>query len=118
MSNPNCPWHKEPYPKEVLEANKRQERQRKSKDAIRLANQYSNIVVAVAVGNEALVDWNDHMVPVDSVISYVRKVKKSISQPVTVADNYNWWVASRRSPGQGIGFRIRSHLSNLGGQGH
>jgi len=46
----------------------------------------------VAVGNEALVDWNDHMVPVDSVISYVRKVRHSISQPVTVADNYNWWA--------------------------
>jgi exo-beta-1,3-glucanase (GH17 family) len=90
VDNPNCPWHKEPYPKEVLEANKLKNA-KEIESAIRLANQYSNIVVAVAVGNEALVDWNDHMVPVDSVISYVRKVKKSISQPVTVADNYNWW---------------------------
>jgi exo-beta-1,3-glucanase (GH17 family) len=91
VSNPNCPWHKEPYPKEVLEANKLKNG-REIESAIRLANQYSNIIVAVAVGNEALVDWNDHMVPVDSVIRYVRKVKKSISQPVTVADNYNWWT--------------------------
>jgi exo-beta-1,3-glucanase (GH17 family) len=90
VSNPNCPWHKEPYPKEILEANKLQNGQEIER-AIRLANQYSNTVVAVAVGNEALADWNDHMVPVDSVISYVRKVKKSISQPVTVADSYNWW---------------------------
>ena len=90
VDNPNCPWHKEPYPKEVLEANKLKNA-KEIESAIRLANQYSNIVVAVAVGNEALVDWNDHMVPVDSVIGYVRKVKKSISQPVTVADNYNWW---------------------------
>ncbi|MGO9479537.1 MAG: glycosyl hydrolase family 17 protein [Limisphaerales bacterium] len=91
VSNPNCPWHKEPYPSEVLEANKLKNA-REIDSAIRLANQYSNIVVAVAVGNEALVDWNDHLVPVDSVISYVRKVKRSIPQPVTVADNYNWWA--------------------------
>lgn len=91
VSNPNCPWHKEPYPKEVLEANKLKNG-REIGNAIRLANQYSNIVVAVAVGNEALVDWNDHMVPLDSVISYVRTVKQSIRQPVTVCDNYNWWA--------------------------
>jgi exo-beta-1,3-glucanase (GH17 family) len=91
VSNPNCPWHKEPYPKDVLEANRLKNRS-EIEGAIRLANQFSNIVVAVAVGNECLVDWNDHMVPVESVISYVRKVKHSIHQPVTVADNYNWWA--------------------------
>jgi exo-beta-1,3-glucanase (GH17 family) len=91
VSNPNCPWHKEPYPQEVLEANKRKNVQ-EIENAIRLAKQYSKTVVAVAVGNEALVDWNDHMVPVDSVIGYVLKVKQSIRQPVTVCDNYNWWA--------------------------
>jgi exo-beta-1,3-glucanase (GH17 family) len=91
VSNPNCPWRKEPYPKELLEANKLKNG-REIKSAIRLANQYSNIVVAVAVGNEALVDWNDHMVPVDSIIGYVRTVKQSVRQPVTVCDNYNWWA--------------------------
>ena len=40
-----------------------------------------------------MVDWNDHKVSVDTVISYVRTVKKSITQPVTVADNYEWWAA-------------------------
>jgi len=50
-------------------------------------------VVAVNVGNEALVDWNDHLVEVDTVIAYVRKVKSSIPQQVTVADNYEWWAA-------------------------
>lgn len=91
LSNTNCPWHKEPLSNEILEANRRQNA-KEIENAIRLANQYSNTVVAVAVGNEALVDWTDHLVPVDSVIRYVRKVKTSISQPVTVADNYNWWA--------------------------
>ncbi len=91
VSNPGCPWQKEPYPKEVLEAHTRHNGQEIER-AIKLANRYPKIVVAVAVGNEALVEWNDHMVPLESVIRYVRKVKQSIPQPVTVADNYNWWV--------------------------
>ena len=91
VSNTNCPWHREPYPKAVLEANQLQNT-REIENAIRLANRYPNTVVAVSVGNEALADWTDHLVPVDSVIGYVHKVKQSISQPVTVADNYNWWA--------------------------
>ena len=79
------------YSERALETNKLENADELAR-AIRLANQYSNIVMAVAVGNEALVSWSDHLVPVDSVIRYVRQVKKSISQPVTVADNYEWWV--------------------------
>jgi exo-beta-1,3-glucanase (GH17 family) len=59
---------------------------------IKLAKTYEDIVVAVNVGNEALVEWNDHMVPLDKVIDYVRAVKAGITQPVTVADNYEWWI--------------------------
>jgi exo-beta-1,3-glucanase (GH17 family) len=91
VSNTNCPWLKQSFPQSVLDANKLKNA-KEIESAIRLANQYSNIVVAVAVGNEALVDWNDHMVPVESVIRYVRRVKKAVAQPVTVADNYAWWV--------------------------
>jgi exo-beta-1,3-glucanase (GH17 family) len=89
--NTNCPWLGQPPSPQVLAAN-RLKNAKEIESVIRLANQYSNIVVAVAVGNEALVSWNDHMVPVESVIRYVRQVKKSVSQPVTVADNYAWWT--------------------------
>ena len=91
VSNPNCPWHPQPYAEDVLAANKVKNAEEVDR-AIRLANEYPDIVVAVAVGNEALVSWNDHMVPVDAVIDYVRKVKQSISQPVTVCDNHDWWA--------------------------
>jgi exo-beta-1,3-glucanase (GH17 family) len=91
VSNPNCPWLSKPIPQAVLDANKLKNT-KEIEAAIRLARQYSNIVIAVSVGNEALVGWNDHMVPVDSMIRYVRQVKKSIVQPVTVADNYAWWA--------------------------
>ncbi len=89
--NTNCPWLKDQLSPKVLDAN-RVKNQQQAESAIRLANQYPDVVVAVNVGNEALVKWTDHLVPVDSVISYVRKVKKAIKQPVTVAENYDWWV--------------------------
>lgn len=85
-----CPWLDEPIPDEVLAANvigNAAEVQR----AISLAREFADIVVAVNVGNEALVNWNDHMVPVEQVIAYVRTVKAAITQPVTVAENYVWW---------------------------
>ncbi|HSN70634.1 MAG TPA: glycosyl hydrolase family 17 protein [Steroidobacteraceae bacterium] len=59
---------------------------------IALAREYPEVVVALNVGNEALVDWNDHMVPVEQVIAYVERVKAAVDQPVTVADNYVWWI--------------------------
>lgn len=87
-----CAWLKEPIPAETLVKNKI-DNNREIGNGIRLANEFPGIVVAVNVGNEALVDWNDHLVEVDTVITYVRKVKRSIPQQVTVADNYEWWAA-------------------------
>jgi exo-beta-1,3-glucanase (GH17 family) len=60
-------------------------------DGIRLANDYEDIVVAVNVGNEVLIEWTEHPVREDRVIRYVREVKAGVTQPVTVADNYVWW---------------------------
>ena len=86
-----CPWLDEPIPDEQLAANALAnvaEVQR----GIELAQQFDDIVVAINVGNEALVEWNDHMVSLENVIEYVRMVKAAIEQPVTVADNYEWWI--------------------------
>ncbi len=91
LSNPNCPWMPEPYPDEVLAANKLGNAEEVGR-AIGLAHRYPEIVVAVSVGNEALVDWTDHLVPVESVLAYVGTVKAAIEQPVTVAENYVPWT--------------------------
>jgi len=91
VGNPDCPWHKEPYPQKDLDANKIKNQKQIGK-AIRLANEYPKIVAAVAVGNEAMVSWTDHKVPVESVLAYVRQVKRAIKQPVTVCDNFDFWV--------------------------
>ncbi len=86
-----CAWLTEPIPQETLDENKTRNA-REIEKGIELANEYKDIIVAVNVGNEALVEWNDHMVSVDSVIAYVKHVQESIEQAVTVADNYKWWA--------------------------
>lgn len=86
-----CPWLDEPIPDVELAANTLRNAAEVQR-GIDLAKQFSDVVVAVNVGNEALVEWNDHMVSLDNAIKYVRMVKAAIDQPVTVADNYEWWI--------------------------
>ncbi len=60
--------------------------------AIEYANRFPDIIVAVNVGNEILVDWSYHRLDdIDAVIEKIREVRSSIQQPVTVADDYNFW---------------------------
>ena len=86
-----CAWLDEPIPDDELAANTL-ENVAEVERGIALAKEFDDIVVAVNVGNEALVEWNDHMVSLDQVIAYVRQVKAAIEQPVSVADNYEWWI--------------------------
>jgi len=85
------PWLDEPIADDKLRANALANAAEVER-GIALAKRYNDLVVAVNVGNEALVEWNDHMVPLEKVIDYVRHVKSGIDQPVTVADNYEWWI--------------------------
>ncbi len=86
-----CSWLNEPIPEEELTAN-RINNAAEVERGIALANEFPEVVVAVNVGNEALVDWNDHMMTAEGVIAYVRRVKEAIHQEVTVAENYVWWA--------------------------
>lgn len=87
----SCSWLTEPIPDETLAANKIKNGEEIER-GVKLAKAFPEIVVAVNVGNEALVDWNDHKVSTDSMIQYVKQVKAAIDQPVTVAENYRWWA--------------------------
>lgn len=87
----SCEWLTEPIPDDELQQNKLLNL-REIKKGIQLAKDYQELVVAVNVGNEALVDWNDHKVATDTVIAYVKRVQAAVQQPVTVADNYKWWA--------------------------
>lgn len=89
MNNFDCPWGGV-YPEEVLKQNRDKNIAEVNK-LIKLANQYPDIGFALSVGNEATVDWTDHLVSVDSVIEYARMVKKGAKQPVTFCENYVPW---------------------------
>jgi len=68
------------------------ENERQVDYGIQLAREYPGIVVAVNVGNEALVSWSDHKLSEDYVLERVKKVKAAVKCPVTVADDYLYWV--------------------------
>jgi exo-beta-1,3-glucanase (GH17 family) len=85
-----CPWLDEPIPADRLAANALDNAE-EVRRGIALANRFDDIVIAVSVGNETLVEWTDHMLPLEKVIAYVRQVRAAVTQPVTVADSYPWW---------------------------
>lgn len=58
---------------------------------IELANRYPDIVVAVNVGNETQVDWSAHRMAQADLIRYIRAVRDHVPQPITTADDYNFW---------------------------
>jgi exo-beta-1,3-glucanase (GH17 family) len=99
----SCQWLDKPIPEEMLKENK-EINTKEIEKGIELANQFADIIVAVNVGNESLVTWNDHLVDTDTIITYVQKVKKSIKQQVTVADNYKWWVDNGMALSQTVDF--------------
>lgn len=90
MSNPHCPWGAD-FSDDVLDAN-RLHNSNEIDRAIALANRYTNIVFSISVGNEASVEWTDHMVPVDRLIAHVQRIKAATKQPVTFCENYDPWT--------------------------
>lgn len=88
-SNPMCPWGGR-YEDDVLTRNRRENQVQLAK-AISLANRYPDIVSSVSAGNEATVEWTDHLVPLEHVIQYVRTLKAGVKQPVTFCENYVPW---------------------------
>ncbi|MEM0961331.1 MAG: glycosyl hydrolase family 17 protein [Bacteroidota bacterium] len=90
VSNPGCPWGGV-YPASVLAANRQRNREEIDR-LVTLARQYPEEVFAVSIGNEASVDWTDHLVPVDRLVEYARTVREAVPQPVTFCENYVPWT--------------------------
>lgn len=59
--------------------------------AIKLANEYSDIISAINVGNETQVFWSAHRMEAETLINYIRVVRNNTSVPVTTSDDYNFW---------------------------
>ncbi|MDE5422707.1 hypothetical protein L3073_10860 [Ancylomarina sp. DW003] len=89
MNNFGCPWGGF-YSEEELAENKAKNLNQ-IKKLIQLANEYPDIIFSLSAGNEALVHWTDHYVPIQDVIKYVRLIKMGTKQPVTFCENYVPW---------------------------
>jgi exo-beta-1,3-glucanase (GH17 family) len=90
VSNPGCPWGAH-FSEQELYQNQRANGE-EIKRLIDLANRYPQIVFSVSVGNEATVEWTDHLVPVENLITHVRHLKQAIKQPITFCENYVPWT--------------------------
>ncbi|WP_320018621.1 hypothetical protein [Labilibaculum manganireducens] len=102
MNNFGCPWGGT-YSEEELNKNKERNLNQIQK-LIRLANLYPEIIFSLAAGNEATVDWTDHYVPVENVISYIRMIKKEAKQPVTFCENYVPWLDKLKGLAEEVDF--------------
>jgi exo-beta-1,3-glucanase (GH17 family) len=91
ISNPECPWGAS-FSDETLADNRKANSENIDR-LIALANRYPDIVFSVSAGNEASVSWTDHLVPVDTIISYARRLRQAVSQPVTFCENYVPWTS-------------------------
>ena len=90
MSNPHCPWGAD-FSEEILQTNRSSNNDKVHK-AIELCIEYPDIVFSLSIGNEATVEWTDHMVSVDSLVAYTKLLKKAIKQPITFCENYVPWT--------------------------
>ena len=87
----DCAWLTAPIPEATLAAN-RERNAAEVEWAVALAAAYPEQVVALNVGNEALVRWNDHLVSVDAMVAYLEQARAGVDVPVSTADNYVAWA--------------------------
>lgn len=95
MNNFGCPWGGS-YSEQQLIENK-EHNLKQIKKLIQLANKYPKIIFSTSAGNEATVHWTDHYVPEESVIRYVKMLKKETVQPVTFCENYVPWITKLKN---------------------
>ncbi|WP_072388930.1 hypothetical protein [Hyphomicrobium sp. CS1BSMeth3] len=86
-------------------SNRRDRTQWQIKTGVALAKRFPNTVQAVIVGNEVLLRGE---ITADTLTEYLREVKAQVSQPVTYADVWEFWM--RNAPlAQGVDF-ITIHI--------
>lgn len=98
VNNQGCPWGGV-YSKETLEKNRQQNKEELDR-AVLWANRYESIVDVVSVGNEATVDWTDHLIDPETVKAYAAYLRSRIPQPVTFCENYVPWLDKLKSLAQ------------------
>lgn len=76
---------------EIRNPERKDENIKQALTAIKLANEYSELLAAINVGNETQVFWSAHKMEMNTLIKYIRVIRNSTNVPVTTADDYNFW---------------------------
>lgn len=64
---------------------------------IALAKAYSDLVLAVSVGNETMVNWSFNPVAPATMAGFITTVRNAITQPVTTDDNWAFYASAPRT---------------------
>lgn len=89
ISNENCAWGGR-YTTEQISRNINYN-QTQLQQAVELADEFKDQIVAVAAGNEAAPDWNENLVSPGRILYFVKELKKYVTVPVTYCDNVHEW---------------------------
>ena len=90
VDTPGCQWNPAVYTDE--EKAQRAKRNDSRIDAlIKLANEYSDVINAVSIGNENTPDWGENTVPNERLIEFARRLKKETGKPVTFNEGAREW---------------------------
>ena len=79
--------------------------------AVKLANDYPDVMRALVVGNEVLLRGD---LAADDLAATIRAVKAQVKVPVTYADVWEYWLSNRAGRGHGR-FRHHPYFAVLGG---
>tara|TARA_Y100001970_G_scaffold88177_1_gene111362 strand:+ start:13625 stop:14632 length:1008 start_codon:yes stop_codon:yes gene_type:complete len=60
-------------------------------EAIKLANDFPNIINSINIGNETMVFWSDHKVDINQMKEYIKYTADRVNVPVTTSDDFNFW---------------------------
>jgi exo-beta-1,3-glucanase (GH17 family) len=82
-----------------VEANKKFNQEEVDR-AVKLANDYKSIVLAVSVGNETLVSWSGSAIASTPgvVAGYIKYVRDRVTQPLTSDDNWAFYAKKSSEP--------------------
>lgn len=107
ISNPHCSWGGTYTTTEL--AKNIAYNQKQLQQAIELADEYENHIVAIAAGNEAAPTWNENLVSPARILYFVKTLQKYCNVPVTYCDNVHEWHTRLVEVAQAVDF-ISVHI--------
>lgn len=91
VNNKECPFEKQEFTDEELQAHIARNDGERVK-LIALAKEFSDVIIAVSVGNENTPVWTAHKVPTERLLHHIREIKSQLDIPVTFCEGCSDWL--------------------------